>query len=83
MMEVQDEDFVQALGQNEGNAVIEEEFVNIEYINEIIQLNLQSRGERLRYMVHLEDQYATNVNDIMDEVIVMANTLDSRFQNPE
>jgi methyl-accepting chemotaxis protein len=81
LMESQDADYVQALEQNENSAVLEGEFENIEYINEIIQLNLESRGERLRYMVHLEDQYATNVNNIMDEIIVIANTLDSRFQN--
>ncbi|MDK2830485.1 MAG: methyl-accepting chemotaxis protein [Methanolobus sp.] len=81
LMESQDADYVQALEQNAGAAVLTEEFENIEYINEIIQLNLESRGERLRFMVHLEDQYVTNVNNIMDEIIVTANTLDSRFQN--
>ncbi|WP_321430678.1 methyl-accepting chemotaxis protein [uncultured Methanolobus sp.] len=81
LMASQDEDYVQALEQNENSAVIEEKFENIEYINEITQLNLESRGERLRYTVHLDDQYATNVNNIMDEIIAIANTLDSRFQN--
>ena len=81
LMESQDEDYVQALEQNAAESVLKAEFENIEYINEIIQLNLESRGERLRYMVHLDEEYSTNVNGIMDEIIVIANTLDSRFQN--
>ncbi|WP_407281596.1 HAMP domain-containing methyl-accepting chemotaxis protein [Methanolobus sp. WCC1] len=79
----QDEDYVQALEQNSGTAVLEEEFENIELINKMIQLNLVSRGERLRFMLHVDQQYADNVNDNMDEIIAIGNTLDSSFQNQE
>ncbi|MEZ5334041.1 MAG: methyl-accepting chemotaxis protein [Methanolobus sp.] len=79
----QDEDYTQALGQNANNAALEEEFENVEYANRLLQLNLQARGERLRFMMHVDHQYAENVNNIMDEIIVISETLDSRFQNPE
>jgi methyl-accepting chemotaxis protein len=77
----QEEDLAQAIAQNADNNVINSEVTNVDYANQLLQLNLESRGERLRYMVHLEDEYSTNVNNIMDEIIVIANTLDSRFQN--
>ena len=79
----QDEDYALALQQNANNAVLEEEYENVEYANQLLQLTLQTRGERLRFMLHVDQQYADNVNDNMNEIISISKTLDSRFQNQE
>ncbi|WP_319506598.1 methyl-accepting chemotaxis protein [uncultured Methanolobus sp.] len=77
----QNGDYTQALEQNANNVVLEEEFENVEYANRLSQFLLQARGERLRFMLHVDQQYADNVNGIMDEIITISETLDSRFQN--
>ena len=77
----QEEDLSIAIEQNADTAVLKGETANVDYANQLLQLNLESRGERLRYMVHFDDEYANNVNSIMDEIITTAETLDSRFQN--
>lgn len=79
----QEEDYSIALAQNADNSVLKAEFDNVNYANQLLQLNLESRGERLRFMFHSDETYAENVNDIMDEIISTANILDSRFQNQD
>ncbi|WP_340818945.1 methyl-accepting chemotaxis protein [Methanolobus sp. WCC4] len=79
----QEKDLSNAIEQNADAAIIQSETANVDYANQLMQLTLISRGEALRYMFYGEDKHVNNVNDGMDEIIVLAETLDSRFQDPE
>jgi Methyl-accepting chemotaxis protein len=83
ILSTQSNDLSNAIAQNAENSVIKSEIENVDYANQLLQLNLESRSERLRFMIHVDQQYADNVNDIMDKIITISQTLDSRFQHPD
>ncbi|WMW25478.1 methyl-accepting chemotaxis protein [Methanolobus sediminis] len=83
ILATQDEDLSNAIAQNADISVIEKERTNVDYATQLLQLTLEARSERLRFMLHVDHQYADNVNEMMDEIITIGNTLDSRFQVQE
>lgn len=79
MYEDQMQQYEQLLAQNADDASVRDKITKAEDSRTISQWNLEARGERLRFMLHAEQQYADNVNENMDSIIVLASDLKSRY----
>ncbi|WP_342304842.1 methyl-accepting chemotaxis protein [Methanolobus sp. ZRKC5] len=77
----QENDYKTALVQNADKSILEEEVENVKNANLLLQLVLDCRGERLRFMMHGEQKYADNVNELTNNIIEIATQMESSFHD--
>ncbi len=80
MYEDQMQQYNELLAQNADDSTVQDKITKAEDAKTISQWNLEARSERLRFMLHAEQQYADNVNEKMDAIVVLASDLKSRYK---
>ncbi|AFV25182.1 methyl-accepting chemotaxis sensory transducer with Pas/Pac sensor [Methanolobus psychrophilus R15] len=69
------------VSENANPDLIQAKLATVDAANQMAIWNLESRGERLRFMVHTDQIYADNVNSRMDNIISLAKTLESQLND--
>lgn len=71
------------VSQNANKDLIAAKLATVDAANQLIKWNLESRGERLRFMLHTDQTYADTVNSRMDNIIALSKSLETQLNDQE
>lgn len=74
-------EYEELVSQNADQELIQAKLATVDAANQMIKWNLESRSERLRFMLHTDQSYADNVNSRMDNMISLAKSLETQLND--